>query len=78
MINIKPRTTDSTGRVPLRTDRFFAINANWFFTTREGADIGPFETKEEAKQNLSTFIEFISIAPSGTLDLFLAKYLTLQ
>ena len=78
MISIKPRSTDNTFRIPLRTDRFFAINANWFFTTREGADIGPFETKEEAREGLSTFIEFINVAPAETRKLFLAKYMTSQ
>lgn len=78
MINIMPRTSDSTYRIPLRTDRFFAVNTGWFFTTREGADIGPFDTKEEAKKNLSAFIEFISIASSETRDRFLAQYMTLQ
>jgi hypothetical protein len=78
MISIMPRSSENTHSIPMRSDRFFAVNTSWFFTTREGADVGPFNTKEEAKHNLSTFIEFISIAPSGTLDLFLAKYLTLQ
>lgn len=77
MININPRTSDSTPRIPLRTDRFFAVNANWFFATREGADIGPFGSKDEARSGLNLFIEFMSVAPQDTRDRFLARYQSL-
>lgn len=75
MIHIKPRATDNgSGTPPMRSDRFFAVNAYWFFATREGADIGPFETKSEAQTGLQNFIDFISIAPPETRDQFLSKY----
>lgn len=76
MIHIKPRATDNGTGVPMRTDRFFAVNSRWFFTTREGADVGPFDTKNDAQLGLDMFIEFIHIAPLETRDRFLSKYMT--
>lgn len=78
MINITPRSSENTSKIPMRSDRFFAVNAYWFFSTREGADIGPFESKNDALTGLNTFIEFINVAPRDTKDRFLAKYLSLQ
>jgi len=59
-----------TGNLPPRTDRFFAIQGEWFFATREGTSIGPFENKDEALKGLDDFIEFIEIAEPKMLDRF--------
>lgn len=40
-----------------RSDRFFKVGDNYFFTTREGANVGPFTSKLAAKDGLTTFIE---------------------
>lgn len=56
------------GAVPLRSDRFFAAQGAWYFSTREGAPIGPFEDKDEAVQGLHDFIEFMSLAEPKTLS----------
>ena len=40
---------------------------NWYFTTREGKSMGPFDTKEEARQGLSDFLEFLRLADLQTL-----------
>ena len=37
------------GPVPMRTDRFFAVNSAWYFATREGASIGPFDSKDDGE-----------------------------
>lgn len=54
--------------VPMRTDRFFAAQGEWFFSTREGAPIGPFDDKPEARKGLNDFIEFMSLAEPKTLS----------
>ena len=40
-----------------RSDRFFTVNHDWYFTTREKIDIGPFGSEEGARQGLKLFIE---------------------
>lgn len=56
------------GNIPVRTDRFFAAQGQWFFSTREGLPIGPFEDKQDAKQGLGDFIEFMTLAEPKTLS----------
>lgn len=58
------------GAVPIRTDRFFAVNTSWYFTTREGSDIGPFESKSQAKQGLCDFVDFVKVADPRILSSF--------
>jgi len=52
----------------MRTDRFFNAQGQWFFSTREGSPIGPFEDKDEAQKGLGDFIEFMSLAEPKTLS----------
>ena len=35
-----------------RTNRFITIDKKWYFTTREGLDVGPFKTQLEAERGL--------------------------
>jgi len=62
------RTGEASGTVPMRTDRFFSAQGQWFFSTREGAPIGPFDDKNEARKGLDDFIEFMSLAQPKTLS----------
>ncbi len=57
-----------SGQVPIRTDRFFAAQGEWYFATREGSPIGPFEDKLEARKGLDDFIEFMQLAEPKTLS----------
>lgn len=67
------RAGEMTDKIPLRTDRFFAVNASWFFTTREGSAIGPFDSKNEAKNGLADFIEFIQNAEENIRKSFVSS-----
>ena len=58
------------GAVPMRTDRFFAVNSSWYFATREGASIGPFSDKVEAQHGLTDFLDFIQLAEPRVLSTF--------
>lgn len=49
-----------TGRPPERAERFFEMDQYWYYTTREGVDIGPFDSFSEAVAGCAAFIEFIS------------------
>ena len=51
-----------------RTDRFFTIQQQWFFSTREGSAIGPFTDREEASAGLNNLIEFMELANPKTLS----------
>ena len=39
-----------------QVDRFVQQNGEWFYTTREGEERGPFESKEEAKGDLIVYV----------------------
>ena len=48
------------GRIPARHERFFQSDDYWYYTTREGVDIGPFDSLEDAAEGANDFVEFIS------------------
>ncbi|GAB1264663.1 hypothetical protein NBRC116493_05070 [Aurantivibrio infirmus] len=46
-------------KVWYRSRRFFTINNEWFFSTRENMDIGPFESEEQARSGMQLFVDSI-------------------
>jgi hypothetical protein len=40
-----------------RCNRYYNLKGQWFFSTREGVDFGPFETQKEAAEALQAFIK---------------------
>jgi len=57
--------TGEQGSVPERNDRFYKADDYWYYTTREGVDIGPFDSLEDADKGANDFIDFISrVEPS--------------
>ena len=44
------------GSAPFRTGRFFSVNGNWYFSTREGTDCGPYRNRSEAEAALSNLV----------------------
>lgn len=60
----------------MRTDRFFAVNSAWYFTTREGGSVGPYDSKSAAKSALEDFICFIKKADKILADSFLSTIKT--
>lgn len=53
------------GRIPQRHERFFESDEYWYYTTREGVDIGPFDSLEDAITGADEFISFICSAEPG-------------
>ena len=43
---------NETEKVWFRSDRFVQADRRWFYTTREGVQVGPFNSKIEAKDDL--------------------------
>ncbi len=58
------------GIIPMRSDRFFSADAQWYFATREGAAVGPFNDKTHASQGLRDFLEFLALAKPRVLARF--------
>lgn len=44
---------------PERTRRFFKNEGYWYYATREGIDIGPFDSLSEAEEGLCAYIDFM-------------------
>ncbi|TVZ37282.1 hypothetical protein P886_1623 [Alteromonadaceae bacterium 2753L.S.0a.02] len=60
--------TGEEGSVPTRSKRFFQKNDYWYYSTREGVDIGPFDTLHEAEVGASDFIDFIIHAEPTVIE----------
>lgn len=41
-----------SGEIPYRSGRFFCAGGKWYFSTREGDDVGPFESLDLARAGL--------------------------
>lgn len=62
-----------SGTIPPRHGRFFEESTDWYFHTREGANVGPYRSQKEAEQGLTDFIEFIILAKPDMLSSFYAS-----
>lgn len=60
--------TGEAGPLPTRNSRFLEKNGYWYYTTREGVDIGPFDSRQEAEAGVCDFIDFVLHAEPGALD----------
>jgi hypothetical protein len=52
LINKLPRREGDSGKNYFRSDRFYSRQGKWFFDTRESTKEGPFDSLEQAKENL--------------------------
>ncbi|WP_111498198.1 DUF6316 family protein [Marinobacter bohaiensis] len=52
------------GPVPFRSSRFFCVSGEWYFTTREGFDSGPFATRNRAETGLKRFLHVVRLLPA--------------
>ncbi len=50
------RSTDPPTGVHFHAERIHRINGLWYYLTREGANVGPFATKDSAKKHLVQFL----------------------
>lgn len=53
------RTGEKGNALPTRNPRFFKRDGYFYYSTREGIDIGPFDSLQEAESGASAFIDFI-------------------
>lgn len=50
------RKTDDPRSIHFHAKRIHRTNGRWYFETREGGNVGPFDSKEEARNALSRFM----------------------
>ncbi len=43
-------------KMRFRSDRLFVADSQWYFSTREGEERGPFDTKEKAEAELVRYL----------------------
>lgn len=70
-IKMKANRSGEVGQAPPRSSRLFHMKNLWYFSTREGADIGPFGSRDEANHGLQDFLQFLQLANNQTLQNFL-------
>ncbi|NYZ69687.1 hypothetical protein H0A36_27100 [Endozoicomonas sp. SM1973] len=56
-----------------RYDRYFQTQGDWFFYTREGKTLGPYDSKDLAAEGVGHYLEFLSQAHVSTLKLFFSS-----
>lgn len=72
-----PRNADNSVKQPqpkVRSERFFKLHDFWYFATREGTAVGPFDLKEAAEAAVADYIEFIEKSDSETRALFIPDH----
>lgn len=52
------------GEIPFRSDRFFCVGNQWYFSTREGFDSGPYANKNRAEESLRRFLHVVQKLPN--------------
>ncbi len=70
---MKANRSGEIGQPPPRSSRIFNMQNHWYFSTREGSDVGPFGSREEASYGLQDFVQFIQLANQSTLKNFLTS-----
>lgn len=73
---MKVNRKGEVGQPPPRSSRIFNMESHWYFSTREGTDVGPFDSREEANSGLHDFLQFIQLANHRTLQNFLSSLTT--
>lgn len=56
----KSRKLDKEYDFHFRTERIFSVGHEWYFSTREDIDFGPYQKKERAQQALEMFLRVVA------------------
>jgi hypothetical protein len=57
---MKRKNDNKVALAYFQMDRFVLQNGEWFYTTREGVERGPFANKEDAEDDLSAYVYHLS------------------
>lgn len=63
-----PNRAGEQGNVPERQGRYIQKDGYWYYTTREGVDIGPFDTRADTEVGVAEFIDFIHASEPKASD----------
>ena len=66
-----PRVSDPTNKAFFGSDRYFESNGQWYFSTRETVEQGPYITRETATTELISYLKAqvgIDISKTDTWD----------
>lgn len=64
-------------RLPSRGSRFFKLGDSWYFSTREGFSMGPYDSRELAGKGAEDYLAFASRADARVLKLLRPNLQTL-
>lgn len=68
------RKQDSSQNYQLRSGRFQYREGEWYLQTREGIELGPFESHAEASTCLDDYLSFVDGASAADLQQFFKLY----
>ena len=74
MSQLKTYREDEPQEIPNRSGRFYQKDGDWYLQTREGIELGPFESHAEASVCLDDYLEFIGSADRTDLEQFFKIY----
>ncbi|WP_198292182.1 DUF6316 family protein [Teredinibacter turnerae] len=57
------RRGESEDRVWYRSERFFRADGQWYFSTREGVEVGPYPSRSSAANGLKLYIRYMQVNP---------------
>lgn len=58
--NLESRRNDPQYDFYFRSERVFSVGHQWYFSTREEVDFGPFKNKASAQEALRTFLMLVA------------------
>lgn len=58
-----------------RSKRFFQCNGQWYFSTRESEDVGPFNGQKQAEEGLKRYLKYLGAKKKCNVNnaVFVAK-----
>lgn len=57
------RRGELVDKVWYRSERFFCVDGKWYFSTREGTDVGPYANRSAAASGLILYIQYMQTNP---------------
>jgi len=49
-----------SGNIPFRSGRFYNVDSEWYYCSRENSDIGPFHNRQDADEALNVFLQDVA------------------
>lgn len=57
--NLGRKSDGEDSKTFFQMDRFYQMNTQWFYMTREGEERGPFDSKADAEGDLIAYIRYL-------------------